>query len=234
MEQDLEKLYSMLPKEDQEALKLGRAVSEKKRRRSVKRKKRLKILKRAGVAAAMLVLVFGISMTSDANRKLVMQVWDGVAERFGVKLEVDYIDDGIVESQRKEEEEAFEEIKETTGIKELDFAYLPEGMKFERYVFNDEENEVKVYYSYKDIMFYMLIHRADNGKVTYNYLDGEYIFKENYINDHDIQMEIWEAKQESNEKIYAAAFQHGDYNYICNGEIEYSEFKKILKFLVVD
>lgn len=234
LEQDLEKLYSMLPKEDQEALKLGRAVSEKKKRRSVKRKKRLKLLKRAGAAAAMLVLVFGISMTSDANRKLVMQVWDGVAERFGVKLEVDYIDDGIVESQRKEEEEAFEEIKETTGIKELDFAYLPEGMKFERYVFNDEENEVKVYYSYKDIMFYMLIHRADNGKVTYNYLDGEYIFKENYINDHDIQMEIWEAKQESNEKIYAAAFQHGDYNYICNGEIEYSEFKKILKFLVVD
>lgn len=234
LEQDLEKLYSMLPKEDQEALKLGRAVSEKKKRRSVKRKKRLKILKRTGVAAAMLVLVFGISMTSDANRKLVMQVWDGVVEQFSGRMRVNFVDEGVIESQEDEEEKAFAEIKEKMGIEEIDFIYLPEGMEFQRFVFSDGENEVKIYYSYQNVMFYMLIHRSDNGKVSYSYLDGQYTFKEKYINDHNIDMEIWEAKQENNEMIYAATFQHDDYSYICNGEIIYSEFVKILKFLVVD
>ena len=80
---DLERLYSMLPKEDQEALKLGKELGEKQKKRAARRKKRVRFLRRAGAVAAMLVLVFGISMTSDANRKLVMRVWDGVAENLG-------------------------------------------------------------------------------------------------------------------------------------------------------
>ena len=234
LEQDLEKLYSMLPKEDQEALKLGRAVSEKKRRRSVKRKKRLKILKRAGVAAAMLVLVFGISMTSDANRKLVMQVWDGVVEQFSGRMRVNFVDEEVIESREDEEEKAFAEIKEKIGIEKIDFVYLPEGMEFQHYVFGDGGNEVRIYYSYKDIIFYVLVCRSDNGKVAYSYLDGQYTFKENYINNQNIEMAIWESKQENNSMIYAATFQYNDYSYICNGEVEYSEFMKILKFLVID
>lgn len=234
LEQDLEKLYSMLPKEDQEALKLGRAVSEKKRRRSVKRKKRLKILKRAGVAAAMLVLVFGISMTSDANRKLVTQVWDGITEKFGVRMRVNYDDGGVIESRRESEEEAFEKIKEMTGIKEIDFTYLPEGMEFQYYRIDDEMHEIRVYYLYKNAIFYMVIYHSDNPASSYNYFDGEFTFKESYINNQDMEIEIWEAKQENGSTIYAASFQHDDYSYICNGEMEYTEFMKILKFLIVD
>lgn len=235
LEQDLEKLYSMLPKEDQEALKLGRAVSEKKKRRSVKKKKRLKILKRAGVAAAMLVLVFGISMTSDANRKLVMQVWDGVVERFGLQMEVDYIDDGgLITSQREEEEEAFEEIREKTGIEEFDFVYLPESMRFEDYELDNKTGEIVIYYLYNDTVFSVQIKRSEKQGASYNYFDGGFSFKEIYINNQHIEMEIWEAEQENNKMTYAATFHHDNYSYMCNGEIEYSEFIKILKFLVVD
>ena len=234
LEQDLEKLYSMLPKEDQEALKLGRAVSEKKKRRSVKRKKRLKILKRAGVAAAMLVLVFGISMTSDANRKLVMQVWDGVAERFGVRIRMNYDSGGVLESQRKEEREAIEEIKERTGIVEINFAYLPVGMQFRNYTIDNVTDEVKVYYSYKDIIFYLLVCHSENETVAYSYLDGEYNFKEDYVNNQNIEIEIWEAKHTNGEMVYAAVFQYGEYIYMCNGELEYPEFIKMLEFLIVN
>lgn len=234
LEQDLEKLYSMLPKEDQEALKLGRAVSEKKKRRSVKRKKRLKILKRAGAAAAMLVLVFGISMTSDANRKLVMQVWDGVAERFGVKLEVDYIDDGIVESQRKEEEEAFEEIKKKTGASEINFVYLPEGMKFDKYMIDNQSAEIRIYYLYKNKVFLVKIYDSDDESSSYNYFDGDFIFKDRFINDQNITMQIWEAKQETEDTVYAVTFEKNGLGYIFSGEIEYSELIKIMKFLIIE
>lgn len=233
LEQDLEKLYSMLPKEDQEALKLGRAVSEKKKRRSVKRKKRLKILKRAGVAAAMLVLVFGISMTSDANRKLVMQVWDGVAERFGVRMRVNYDDGGVIESQRDEERKAFENIKEKLGLEEINFNYLPEGMEFDSYLIDDETKEARIYYLYNDTIFYVLISYAENQISSYRYFDGNFIFKEKYMNNQNIEMEIWEAKQDNYDMTYAANFQYNDYSYVCNGVMEYSEFIKILKFFVV-
>lgn len=233
-EQDLERIYSMLPQEDQEALKLGKAVSEKKKRRAIKRKKRMKILRRAGAVAAAFVLVFCLGMTSDANRKLVMKVWDGVAEKFGVRTRVNYDDGGIIESKRDEEERAFETIKENTGIRDFNFSYLPEGMEFESYDVNDTTGEIIVYYLYNDTIFCVQINRSEKQEASYNYLDGKFSFKENYINGQNLEMEIWEAKQEDDNTVYAGTFEHGDYCYMFNGEMEYEEFIKILKFLVLD
>ena len=65
-------------------------------------------------------------------------------------------------------------------------------------------------------------------------LDGDINFKEKYINDQNLEMEIWEAEQKNGNKIYAANFLHDIVAYICNGEIEYSEFIKIMKFLIID
>lgn len=231
---DLERLYSMLPKEDQEALKLGKELGEKQKKRAARRKKRVRFLRRAGAVAAMLVLVFGISMTSDANRKLVMRVWDGVAERFGLRTRVNYEDGGVIVSQNQEERNAIEKIKEKTGINEIAFRYLPKGMEFQSYEVNEMVNEVYISYSYKDIIFYMIIHGQNQESTTYNYLDGQYNFKNTYKNDDNLAMKIWEAKQENGNMIYAATFQHDGYSYICNGEIEYSEFINIVKFLIID
>ena len=235
-EQDLERIYSMLPQEDQEALKLGKAVSEKKKRRAIKRKKRMKILRRAGAVAAAFVLVFCLGMTSDANRKLVMKVWDGVAEKFGLHMEIDHVDgeNDLLESQIEAEEKAFEEIKEKTGLEEFDFSYLPEGMKFESLEVDDMTDEIVVYYLYDETIFCVQINRSEKQEASYNYLDGKFSFKENYVNSQNLEMEIWEAKQEGDNTVYAATFEHGDYYYMFNGEMEYEEFIKILKFLVLD
>lgn len=231
---DLERLYSMLPKEDQEALKLGKELGEKQKKRAARRKKRVRFLRRAGAVAAMLVLVFGISMTSDANRKLVMRVWDGVAERFGLRTRVNYEDGGVIKSERTDEVNALEEIKEKTGIEEIEFVYLPQDMKFQSYEINEILKEVYISYLYKDTIFYILISYQDNQTTSYNYLDGNYSFKEKYTNDQNLTMEIWSSEQINNQTVYAAIFQHENYNYICNGEIEYSEFMKIMKYLIID
>ena len=45
--------------------------------------KRRKIVKRAGITAAALVAVFGVSMTSDANRRYVLEAWNTVAGSLG-------------------------------------------------------------------------------------------------------------------------------------------------------
>lgn len=230
---DLERLYSMLPKEDQEALKLGKELGEKQKKRAARRKKRVRFLRRAGAVAAMLVLVFGISMTSDANRKLVMRVWDGVAERFGLRTRVNYEDGGVIESKNEREKEAFEEIKEKLGIDEFSLDYLPKGMTFQSCEIDAKTGEAIIYYLYEDTIFYVLIRRSNSQTSFYDLLDGEYYFKEKFKNDQGIEIEIWEAQQESHEKIYASIFKNKNYSYLCNGEIEYSELVKILKFLIV-
>ena len=231
---DLERLYSMLPKEDQEALKLGKELGEKQKKRAARRKKRVRFLRRAGAVAAMLVLVFGISMTSDANRKLVMRVWDSIAEEFGVRLRVIFTEGKTIESQRTEEERAYEKVKEKTGLQEIDFIYLPKDMKFYRYEINEKAQEAYISYSYKGTIFYLLIYYGDNEAITYSYLDGVYKLQEQYINDQNLDMEIWKAEQKNGNKIYAASFLHDSCSFICNGEMEYSEFIKIMKFLIID
>ncbi len=231
---DLERLYSMLPKEDQEALKLGKELGEKQKKRAARRKKRVRFLRRAGAVAAMLVLVFGISMTSDANRKLVMRVWDGVAERFGLRTRVNYEDGGVIESQRTEERKAMEEIKEKTGTTITDFAYLPTGMTFIKYEIDNQSEEIRLYYMYKEVIFLVQIYNSKNESVFYNFYDGEFVFKEKYVNDQKIEMEIWEADQENGDKVYAVTFKSNSFSYICSSEIEYAEMKKMMKFLILD
>ena len=90
------------------------------------------------------------------------------------------------------------------------------------------------YYTYQETIFWLQINRSEKQGMSYNYFDGKFVFKENYINSQNIEMEIWQAKQENDKIVYAATFEHDDYYYICNGEMEYEEFMKILKFLVLD
>lgn len=164
-----------------------------------------------------------------------MRVWDGVAERFGLQTGVDYVDDNrLIESQSEEEKRAFEEIKEKLGIEEFSLDYLPKGMTFQSCEVDAKTGEAIIYYLYEETIFYVLIRLSNSQTSFYDLLDGEYYFKEKFISDQGIEIEIWEAQQESLEKIYASTFENEDYSYLCNGEIEYSEFVKILNFLIVD
>src|SRR5699024_12862991 len=62
---------------------------------------------------------FTLSLPDDLP--ILTQVWDGITEKFGVRMRVNYDDGGVIESRRESEEEAFEKIKEMTGIKQIDF-----------------------------------------------------------------------------------------------------------------
>ncbi|MCI6866816.1 MAG: hypothetical protein MR871_02520, partial [Lachnospiraceae bacterium] len=90
-QEKLEELYRMLPEEDQHALALGKQVKKETELRRKKRKQRWKILKRGGVVAAVFFLVFGVSMTSEANRRLVFKAWDGLMYNLGFKLSTNYV-----------------------------------------------------------------------------------------------------------------------------------------------
>ena len=88
-----EEAYSQLSEADRRAMEYGYQMQQKDAEKKVRQKKRRKIAKRAGVTAAALVAVFGVSMTSDANRRYVLEAWNGVIERVGIRTEMNYLED---------------------------------------------------------------------------------------------------------------------------------------------
>ena len=78
--------YAELSEEDQKALALGRELVRKQETKKRKRYRRKKILKISAIAAACLGVVFGVSMTSAANRRLVKRMWDGMMMDLGFNI----------------------------------------------------------------------------------------------------------------------------------------------------
>lgn len=229
----LEKLYAQLPEEDRKALALGRELSRKKEAKARKRRRRRKIFKIAGVAAACLAIVFGVSMTSDANRRLVQRMWDGLMMEFGFKVNTDYTDDvESVRSKSKEEIDAMEKIGEQLGSPSIDFAYLPKGMKFEGYEITDEVLAT-LFYSYRDTLFYVTITSLDEEGSYYYKYDNEAIFQETVNNFDGIEAKIWEVNQDIGEETYIAEIEYGGWRYVLNGMIPLREMEKIAKFILI-
>ena len=230
-EQDkLEKLYQMLPEEDRHALELGKQVKKEKEIRRKKRKQRWKILKRGGVVAAVFLLVFGVSMTSEANRRLVLKVWDGLIYNLGFQLSTDYAGEkGTVQSKSKEEIDAIKSISGKMKIPVIEFEYMPKEMEFQRYEMMEDGFEAILFYEYKGKIFSITIINIEQEGTMYYALDNEAVLRENIIIDQGLEAKIWELNLDLEEETYVAEIGYKGCRYICNGMIPLEELEKILK-----
>lgn len=231
-EESLEALYARLPKEDQEALALGRELTQKKEARTLKHRRRRKVFKVAGVAAACLVVVFGASMTSEANRRLVQRFWNGFTAELGFMMHTDYVGkEETVRSKSKEEREAMEAISEQLGSPSFDFGYLPKGMKYEGYEVTNKYNAA-LFYSYRDYLFYVTITNAQEEGVAYYKYDNEAVFREKIENRTGIVANIWEVNLDMEEETYIAEIEYRDWRYVLNGIIPLEELREIINYLL--
>ena len=229
-QEKLEELYQMLPEEDRHALELGKQVKKEKEIRRKKRKQRWKILKRGGVVAAVFFLVFGVSMTSEANRRLVFKAWDGLMYNLGFKLSTNYVgEEGTVQSKSKEEIEAIEAISEKMAIPVIDFEYMPEGMKFQGFEIMDDALEAIMFYAYRDKIFTVTMVKMNQEGATYYALDNEAVLRERIVIDQELKAKIWETNLDFEEETYVAEIENNECRYICNGMLSLEELKKVLK-----
>lgn len=231
--QTLEALYAQLPEEDQKALALGKEVAQRKEAKAGKRLRRRKIFRVVGVAAACLVLVFGISMTSDANRRLVQRMWDGWMTEFGFKVNTDYSGDmETVRSKSKAEIEAMEEISEQLGSPSLDFPYLPKGMKYEGYEI-ESKFVATLFYLYKDNLFYVTIMNIDEEGSYYYKYDNDAVFQEIIETFEDIEAKIWEVNTDISAETYVAEIEYNGWRYVLNGMIPLEAMEKIIQYISI-
>ena len=170
--------YAELSEEDQKALALGRELVRKQETKKRKRYRRRKILKISVIAAACLGVVFGVSMTSAANRRLVKRMWDGMMMDLGFKVNTDYSGEGeSVKSKNKEELKAMEKIKEKMGAPTIAFGYLPEGMEYQGYEIANGL-DATIFYLYLDKVFYLTVMGVDREHIIIHMTEMLYFVRQ--------------------------------------------------------
>ena len=227
-----EEAYSQLSEADRRAMEYGYQMQQKDAEKKVRRKKRRKIAKRAGITAAALVAVFGVSMTSDANRRYVLEAWNTVAEKVGMRTGVNYLEEDPIRLGDTEEERAQEDVREKLKIRPVKFDYLPEGWNFSSYEINKEADFGIFFYTNGEHWFSVYMKKNASNNVSYYQMDGEEGVIEIVENSQNIKIQLQKTQNE-NKEMYSASFQEDDASYYCNGDVAYEEMKKVAKYLII-
>ena len=173
----------------------------------------------AGIAGVCLICVFAASMSSEANRKYLVnsvRILSGNDSQF-----ISYNDE-TNEDASTEENDAYADIEEKLGIKLPEFYYRPSGMEFENYELNNKVFSARVKYSYGD---------KEEGITTSKVksLSGEGKFVEDIAKD-ELNITIKEIEDKVEEmSTYMASWEKENVVYYLSGKIKLEELEKIIK-----
>lgn len=219
--------------ENEEIRKPEKAEHSKKTERSKKETDRRpgkilwfqkKAVKAAGVCLIAGAAVFGLSMTSEANRLLLMQTANEVLGT-GDLMQVDNGEDRDL--ARGDEDAAREDILNTLHAEVPEFLYLPEGMAYESYQIIDEIGYATLTYSYKKGHIHLTISNSSTdmsqGDIREKQDNPEKIETLNGAMDFVIK-EMEEGKGQ-----YTATWEYKNVAYSLFGEIDRDELIKILE-----
>lgn len=213
----------------EEKLREEKLNMEKKKDRNVYRKEkgywRRRVMKYAAYAAMTLIGIFGVSMSSEANRTYVMQE---VNKLVGNDVSTKVNNSDVVQSNRTEAE-AFKNIEDTFGITLPQLFYMPDGMKYEGYTIDTESQMAIIQYSYNEQLFFWTVFANDkkSSKFSQGY-EGTYIKKIKSDMALNLTSELWEVVEEGDEKAtYILQWNYKNVYHEFLGKINKDEMEKI-------
>lgn len=179
-----------------------------------------------GMAVVCVACVFAASMTSEANRKYLVnsvRVWSGD----DTKTVVD--NDESNEKSNVDEDEAIADIEQRLDIKMPVFYYRPYGMKFLNYTIKGLSSLARVEYQYKNQKILLMIDKEGVKTASkINSLEGD----ENdsvVVNNDGRQIEIKKIYDSTGDFSYSAEWYEDETVYLLSGKLELKEIKKILE-----
>lgn len=225
-EENLNVAYPMLSKEDREFLELGKKVK--------RINKRTIFLKRVAIAACIGICIFGVSMTSEANRQYVVGLWNEIVgnSQLRIKINVEDETDDKIDTDTRDllEYEAMQQVKKELGIQPPEMLYKPEGMKFSNIRIEKDDRKAILFYEYKDTVFTITIQRKESKSKYTQEFDGV-VVSETSVHGIQHKIEIW--KINDIDKTYMAQLDGKEAYYIIKGSIEKKEFEQIIKGLII-
>ena len=183
--------------------------------------------KAAKVACVCLVAaaaMFGLSMTSEANRLRLLQT---ATEVLGTG---DLLKANNRAMSAGSEDEARQEITDTLNVEVPDFYYLPEGMKYDACEVAEHVGYAKIRYSYKQGFLYLEMSNSLTDMSQGNIKENQ----ENVDGAEEIEtlsgkMKFVIKNTEEGKELYTASWEYKNISYVFGGEVSREELVEILK-----
>lgn len=213
----LDELYKMLPEKEREALEIGKKVQQ--------RSKWYSMTRVASVVAIVALCVFGVSMTSEANREYVLGVF---ATFTGAEVDVKMQGSDNSYEISGGEEKARREIEKKIGIEVPDMLYRPDKMEYIRYKVDEVIGIAHIFYFCGEDAFTLSIYESKADSVGADTYAGEIvtsIFNENI----QLNIEMYEVGDNERELMYSGQFLCGKVHYGFVSELSMEETGKILE-----
>ena len=219
----------------EKTLEIRRQIVERKTEREKQAERQKKIAKRAkttkhwvrtakaaGVVLVVGACVFGASMTSEANRIRLVETMHGVWNTGDAT--------GINNGENREYsagsfDEAQKQIRDTLHIAVPEFYYIPNGMKYNKFMMFEETQMAVIKYEYNGYSIYFHLAANEKDLSQGNWKDRQQIKVETL--DEEINVEMGKLL-ENNEEYYYATWKYKDAYYQLGGNIEKEEIIKIL------
>ena len=180
-----------------------------------------------GMAVVCVACVFAASMTSEANRKYLVnsvRIWSGD----DTKTVVD--NDDSNEKANVDEDEAIADIKEKLGIEMPIFYWRPQGLNFKSYELKAPLDVARIEYEYEENIIVLYIDKQSSdiaSNISSMHGDKQEII-DSEGTDSGIVLEKIENKDDKNSN-YVARWYKNNVEYVFSGKIDIEELKKILK-----
>ena len=180
-----------------------------------------------GMAVVCVACVFAASMTSEANRKYLVnsvRVWSGD----DTKTVVD--NDDSNEKANVDEDEAIADIKEKLGVEMPIFYWRPQGLNFKSYELKASLDLARIEYEYEENIIVPYIDKQSSdiaSNISSMHGDKQEII-DSEGTDSGIVLEKIENKDDKNSN-YVARWYKNNVEYVFSGKIDIEELKKILK-----
>ncbi|MGI6095201.1 MAG: DUF4367 domain-containing protein [Lachnospiraceae bacterium] len=181
--------------------------------------------KRAAVACIICLGIFGVSMTSEANRAYMMKQVDSLV---GNEVNVKVNNSGDREITGVEESEAAAEIEAQLLVEVPTFLVKPDGMKFEEAEILTEIHVALMNYVVNDQIAYLYIATNEEDAARVFALDGELVAHvENEYQGIDIAISALQSDDQE-KPLYIAQWTYKNNYYIFNAMMDLEELQSIL------
>lgn len=201
-------------------------VLQEERKKQQKRSARRRVAQGAAVFAVIMTGIFGLSMTSQANRIFLVEK---VEEFFSGRTDVKVDNSESVVISDISEQQARDDIEQTLEVDVPEFYYLPDNTEFIGYEIYEDVAIAEMYYNASGNEILTLhVSGNDESSVVSRSIDGE-IVNSFTVEKDQLEIELWEMSNEVNdEKAYSGQWLYKNTFYYLRGSIEKEEMEKIL------
>lgn len=189
-----------------------------------------KVIKWSAVAAATIIGIFTVSMSSEANRAYIMQE---VNRLFGNDVNTGLNNVEVKESGRTVEY-AFQDIENTFGITMPEFFYLPKEMEYQDYMLDEEAQTAIIRYSYKDQIIYITVF-VNNKEISRLAQEdtGMHLFDISSQLLPELKSSLWEIYEDGDKQTtYSLKWNYKNAYYEILGKISKQEIENIAREIV--